>query len=424
MIEINRYSCLVVEDFIEEVILDKKCLKNIVINGRLNLFWDFTAELIKSNKSFRLKDVDFNNTVYYYDIFLNFIEEIKKLFLIEKVAFERFSDKFKFKNEYFDSENIRILILTSDIHSLDNRYLNLLNLNNDQDFIRLKNKICKIYDELKLKFYSRKYEINFNQVVTGLNLGDAQKFDRKDIEKSGKKIVYLDTNVFSKILEDDDFKKKIIDSKVKYQYCYSAYLLEDKIKQNILFTEKVLNLITEVTDNFLVTLTGDYPGLKSKFCIEPPDIVLDRVKLWLYPTQAAENNKFNFKILESLLTYNLEKCSNLDVLQMIEYLKNPSKNLINFSNIYNFSEAFNANSLPFCRINDLLKTLDILEFKVDSKKQKIISSFQDNEHLKVAYNVDYFLTDDKKLLDRAKVVYSVVGCKVELYSTFDFIKKL
>ena len=60
--------------------------------------------------------------------------------------------------------------------------------------------------------------------------------------------------------------------------------------------------------------------------------------------------------------------------------------------------------------------------KCDNTKQKIKSNMQDLEHIKVATDADYFVTNDKKLLNRAKVIFKFLDIKTEVLNLKGFKK--
>ena len=47
---------------------------------------------------------------------------------------------------------------------------------------------------------------------------------------------------------------------------------------------------------------------------------------------------------------------------------------------------------------------------------------QDLEHIKVATYANYFVTNDKKLLNRAKVIFNLLDIKTEVLNLEDFKK--
>lgn len=427
----HEHSFLLIEDFCEEILLEKQGLKDLVNNYKFQLYWDWLKHFDN------LSDLEIYNIVndgddakYYFNIlmykkaFIDFILAIKKMINEKKYFFKDLIDSLQCELSYSNPNDLKSLILVSDIYSLDPKYFNILGLGKNEDFLRIKSHIDNIYNDFKKDYFSFKHAKNVDQVMTGMKLGNEQKFNQTMYVKSDKKIVYLDTNIFSQILENDEIKEKIILSKDKYQYCYSAYLLEDKVKQNLLFTDTIFNLITEITDNLLISATGSYPKLKMSFFVEDPSSVFNRVKLWLFQTQSAEDNQFNSMILEKLFYQKNEKIKFFNVQEMINHLTNPNDDLKNLASLLCASSAFDKYASKNERISALLKILNVLEFKVDSKKQKIISSFQDTEHLRVAHIADYFITDDRKLSKRAETIYKISECDIKVSLFKDFLENL
>ena len=105
------------------------------------------------------------------------------------------------------------------------------------------------------------------------------------------------------------------------------------------------------------------------------------------------------------------------------------KYIINFYK-FNFSlEELKSNSIFTKSIYEKLKIVDqlnkffnIISFQCDNKEQKIKSNMQDLEHIKVATYANYFVTNDKKLLNRAKVIFKFLDIKTEVLNLEDFKK--
>lgn len=62
-------------------------------------------------------------------------------------------------------------------------------------------------------YFSFKAAKNRDQIRAGTSLINKQIVKFEEYKKSDKKIIYLDTNVFSKIMEAPTIKEKIISSK-------------------------------------------------------------------------------------------------------------------------------------------------------------------------------------------------------------------
>lgn len=425
----HKLSFLFIEDFCETILLDKQGLKNLIKKYKFQLFIDW-FEFYESFSLDRIKkildggnDADYHfNNLAYIGYFKKFIIAINDLIESEQVFFNILKEQTKLDESYFDSSHQDSLILVNDIYCLDERYCSFLQLSSNPSFFEVKSKIDQIYKNFSEDYFSFKHAKNVDQVVTGINLGNNQIINRINYEKQEKEIVYLDTNIFSKIMEKPDLKDKFISSKIKYQYCYSAYMLEDKIKQNILFTDHVFELITQLTDNLTVFSQGNFPNFILDYAFEEPIIIYNRVKLWLFQTESAEDNQYNKMILNKLWFKTDDKVKDFDHEKMVEYLKNPSDELISFSYFIGAADAFDKNNNnKYNKINNLLSILNALKFKIDTTKSKVISSFQDEEHIKMGYSADYFITDDRKLFDRAKIIYEVCGCHTKVMLLKDFI---
>lgn len=193
----------------------------------------------------------------------------------------------------------------------------------------------------------------------------------------------------------------------------------------MLFTDSVKKLITEITDNVIIGCEEISSKMSMNFFNESPDFAYERVKLWLETTQSAEDNQYNQKILDSISYVKNEKVKTFDTQTMLNYLRNPDEQLLSLSNLIGVHGVFVSadQSIPD-KIQGLLRILNLLEFRVDKEKNKVISSFQDDEHLKVAYIADFFVSSDKKLLDRAKVVYEMCNCQTTVCSLDDFLSNL
>ena len=63
-------------------------------------------------------------------------------------------------------------------------------------------------------------------------------------------------------------------------------------------------------------------------------------------------------------------------------------------------------------------------YQVDSikDKRKLISSFQDEEHLKVAWKSNVFVTEDKRMRTRAKVIYAFLDIETKVFNIKEFLQ--
>lgn len=69
-------------------------------------------------------------------------------------------------------------------------------------------------------------------------------------------------------------------------------------------------------------------------------------------------------------------------------------------------------------IEDLSFLFDFVNFETEHLKlsniNKIASSYRDREHLEHAYICDYFVTEDKRLKNRARIIYEILGVKTKV----------
>ncbi|EBO7606760.1 hypothetical protein D0649_16895, partial [Salmonella enterica] len=66
-------------------------------------------------------------------------------------------------------------------------------------------------------------------------------------------------------------------------------------------------------------------------------------------------------------------------------------------------------------IERVSKFLDVINYKTERirDKKKILSSYQDVQHLAHAWKADYFLTNDDRLIERGSYIYGLLGVKTK-----------
>lgn len=76
-------------------------------------------------------------------------------------------------------------------------------------------------------------------------------------------------------------------------------------------------------------------------------------------------------------------------------------------------------------IENLNKLLDFINYETEAlsfnNKAKIYSSYRDGQHLQHAYICDFFATDDKRLANRAKLIFELIGVKTKVISMKDMM---
>ena len=77
-------------------------------------------------------------------------------------------------------------------------------------------------------------------------------------------------------------------------------------------------------------------------------------------------------------------------------------------------------------ITELSNFLDFINYETEDikykNKSKIVSAYRDRMHLEHAYICDYFITNDSKLLARAKTIFSIIGSSTQVYNSKEFKK--
>jgi hypothetical protein len=75
-------------------------------------------------------------------------------------------------------------------------------------------------------------------------------------------------------------------------------------------------------------------------------------------------------------------------------------------------------------IDKLSKLLNLLNFGTENlsfaNKNKIYSSFRDQQHLEHAYICDFFITNDKNLKKRGELIYSITDIQTKFISVESF----
>lgn len=388
-----------IEDVIEILILDQDGLRKILKNDKLK----FILQLQNLQLEDRSIDV-----VFYLELVNDFISCLGNIISENEAQFDQFllSD---FTNDW-DRARAQ-LTLISDIRQINLEFIDTQQYAYQQ-IIFLKTKISHLYKEFENKYWSIRHTKYAQRVCNFYHLGDIQKFSRTPYRNNYKEIVYLDTNVISYLMDDQKVASKFMKAKNKYSFCYSAYCIEDKVKQNLLMKRKNIKFIEDLTENLTAYRHNQSGHLDVLFAYEPVKTVYDRVELWLEATEAREENEYtyyytphNVHLDKKFNTYSIEQMLNhLNEIRLHEHL---------------------SNMTIIDKINYIFNLFNKIDFKRDSKnKSKIISSFQDKEHLTLAWKSNIFVSSDKKMLDRAKVIYQFLGLDTKVMKYDEFLENI
>ncbi|MFW1971668.1 hypothetical protein [Acinetobacter bereziniae] len=388
-----------IEEAIEVIFSDKDGLKKIILEEKIEIIC---------------------NENFYYEIFKEFLIKLIEFFCREEA---KFNDVIKknfiplYYKDYIDNQRF-FLMLISDVYSV-----NLKKIKN-AEIEYLNNGINKIFLDFADNYWHKKYQKYGIRIGNAYNLKKFQKIDGKKFINNGKEIIYLDTNVFSELIDNTPYYKDIILSKNIYQYCTSAYINEDLVKGNLLFRGAIVKVIENITDNLNVHREGDFPKMDIMFAYENQNSIFARVELWKKITFYREKNEYstyqiNFgfnKIKETIKNYNSE--------EMLHYLYANKDTFKKTILEQDFEIIFNEQNSMYQKISSLINILNFLGFKTDKikEKNKVYSSYQDKEHLLNAWKCDIFVTSDLRLIERAKLIYGFFNIEIKVENLKNFIE--
>ena len=386
-----------VEDVLETLILDQDGLRKILKNDKLK----FILQL--QNLQSKDKSLD---VVYYLGAVNNFIQNLGDLIAENEEKFDQFLLS-SFTNDW---DRIRCqLTLIGDIKRINPKLIDAQQYNY-QEIINLKIKISNLYKKFENEYWNIRHAKYAQRVLNFHYLQDIQKISRTPYNNKHKKIVYLDTNIISYLMDDQNITSKFLKAKDKYDFCYSAYCIEDKVKQNSLMKIKNIKFIEALTDNLTAYRHNQLENLDVLFGYEPVKTVYDRVELWLEATEAREENEYTYYYYTPHNVHLDKKFNTYSIEQMLNHL-----------NEIRLHEHF-SNMTIIDKINYIFNLFNRMDFKRDSKnKSKIISSFQDKEHLTLAWKSNIFVSNDKKMLDRARVIYQFLDLDIKVMQYDEFI---
>ena len=411
-----RNTRIVLEKIINSLI-DKDNLRYDDIHEELNSFLSMHY-IIKSSLCFKCKYCfdyyAFTNLLSKFLNNINNLYEKNKDFIIKHLI-EKPTDE----NEISD----KIFIL-----------LDIYNFNLDEEFKSINDEINKIFNILKYDYLNYKKAIYsddtlriYEKLSQRPNLPKKHKF-----EADKHKIIYFDTNIVAEFIQGNIKNEVDLLKSKHYLFPYSPFIIEDKIKSNKLYLKDEIRLIEELSEKFEILYDDNFNLIIVK---ENVSNCYKRVKLFLPETSTAEDFYYlNFEQSKFVLPNHLKR--KIESSKDLNFLSNCNKEedsflkyIINFYK-FNFSlDELKSNSIFTKSIYEKLKIVDqlnkffnIISFQCDNEEQKIKSNMQDLEHIKVATYANYFVTNDKKLLNSAKVIFKFLDIKTEVLNLEDFKK--
>lgn len=237
-------------------------------------------------------------------------------------------------------------------------------------------------------------------------------------------VVYFDMNVYDD-LEILSYRELIENLKKReYIFVYSPYIIEEILKYHDVEWQN--NFIARVS-----VITNDHVLLKSQkneekviVAIEPPKYSKQRAEVWEKMTEAAqslEEKKFKIASLEfwknAPIGYSVPEDLDLYYADNIdndigEYI-NRAYRYANFMSCYQYPQ--NQQNLSYKEqetfIRNFYKFLNFLQYKREKENatKRIRSSYFDIEHIIYARGADFFITNDNKLNNRARLIFSKIS---------------
>ena len=237
--------------------------------------------------------------------------------------------------------------------------------------------------------------------------------------------IYLDNNIIVSIedkeIELDFFRKKPSENiEYIYSYAHISELLEANDESGEL-TKHRINTIRSVTNNCYSFSFGD----SIEFKTEDPQFVIEVFKRFPDSFNTLKNSikKLNpdRERLIKLLKIDKKRINNYSTSEVVNHYDSllKSKTPINFTEMIHVS-----GSTLHSRIYATFNFLDFLGYWSDKKNSKSnIARYNDASHVFFASGCDYFISNDLRARNKAKVAYDLFNIETEVYS-FEEYKKI
>lgn len=244
------------------------------------------------------------------------------------------------------------------------------------------------------------------------------------------KSVYLDTNAVQVLAADRKLREYI--SKSEVGFVYSSFLIEDAVNSNPVFLSSFLSDLQLITNGNMV----GYMDNGLCYVHEKIEDTVNRVKEYSKSTKLYESTIMNDFIKHFHFYPEFRKgreLSNTISGDLIGYFKGKvKKDLACYDKIV--SKFYNTSISEFIQTGDvgeiddyrdviekLSDLFDFVNFETEhvkfANKKKVASSYRDKQHLEHVYICDYFVSDDIRLRNRAKVIFEILGVKTKSIST-------
>lgn len=286
--------------------------------------------------------------------------------------------------------------------------------------------------QFEIEFYTWYKALLGDMLMSNFPKPNSNDFNYEHIQPSNKPKVYFDTSIFINNINGTDENYSMLKSMTgDFEFFYSPYHLEDirEVDDNS-FVDKFKNLISEITRNQIIL----YQDNKLDFYIESPKYSYNRAikdeistiaaeeyrvtirmdRLSMYPQYNDKNHKRGVNSSKSIFQ---EYSKELDIILKREGLYDGIDKIKK-----NPSEYLKSHNKLNSTIYTLSKALDIINFKMDKKENKIRSGLRDIEHLKCATVVDFFIVDDGIARKRANEIFKLLGIETQAIKPTEFIQ--
>jgi hypothetical protein len=235
---------------------------------------------------------------------------------------------------------------------------------------------------------------------------------------------YLDNNIFVSI-EDTPIELNILtklsEQKVDFVYSYAhiSELLEANDNTEELIKKRI-NTIEKVTDNFYAYPVGDSIEFKK----ENPKNVIEIFNRYPNFFASIRNSIKSYnpdrERLIQLLGIDKKQINNYSTKEVVRHLNTILTKEIPFDFIQMVNRAGTA---LHGQIYAVFNFLDYLGYWTDKRSNKSnIARANDASHVFFATACDYFVSDDRRARNKAKVAYELFEINTQIYSFEEFKK--
>lgn len=230
---------------------------------------------------------------------------------------------------------------------------------------------------------------------------------------------YLDNNIFVSIEDRGlDFNKiiKSLPENVQfvYSYVHIQELLESKKDLVSLKMKRIATLLSTTNFNYI------FPkGDSTEITTNQPEEVINLINRFTIIFNAFRNHSNNFSFDREKLIFELgidkNKINNYnpkDVIDHINFLLNKKGEILEFKDIVNLA-GMNLHE----KINSIFNLLDVVGYWRDTQTDKSdLARMYDAGHVFLASGCDYFISEDKRARNKAKVAYEFCNIKTKVLS--------